>query len=1018
MQVILFISILGTIASFITHYHVNSIVNFNSHASDINSISISGKGEYIVSGSDDDTISLYSSSTFPPLWGYTSSYNWDSVSISDDGNYIVGATSNRIYLFNRTNPNPLWSYLTLDDINSVVISANGETIVAVSDDNYIYVLNRSSQSQLWNYTSTYDFQCASISSTGEYIVAGSLDNRVYFFYRNTSTPQWNYQTLGNIYTIAISADGQYIVAGSDDSNIYFFHQSNSNPTWSFVTGATVRATAISGDGQYIAVGNNDGTIYLFNRTSSTPEWSYAASDDVRTISISADGRSIVAGSYSDMIYMFNQNSSIPLWTYSTEGNIYSVAISADGECIAAGGADDTIYILNKYGAPLARSYQNSASFYISFLVFLVLTIIFLILPFAFFTIDTISRKRAERKKTAEQKRKEKEAEEKIREIQELQEIERKRLKEEMKLQEYEKKINEAALMVLKYMHETGSEPTRTKLYTEYGIDVSDANFLNDVQDLINSPVDLDLDKLSIDEIQNLDGQVTSVLSSIKPKEPLNILNIVVKGKMSIIDAKTLVEYLDKITKWRDSRPLTQNELEELDELASKLLAQGRKHNSLDLIALARKFNTGIYSLSRSLQLIEQMDDIKIELESLTPEEKQKIMEMSRPIAKKIEENPNISFDEFAEEFGPYKTKKALLFLKEYLPEVFRGSISSERKLSLQVSEVSKTTIQLAYPEGVQTNGKMSEPIQIAQEIKVKRGGEFQKGKYIYKVKIENPTPLIITDVLVQMISFPDGLKLTGDTARKISKINASGSISPTFEFVPKKDCVDGKIHSTVTYLDALDKTHSIVVDPYEIRHVCGLLQPLSISISEFRKITEQLLDFEKIGEELQYDYEAEMLYEKVKAFLPDNNFEMIWSQPQRIKDVFVGTIQGFAQGKFSKKKVALDLRIYGKVNEEQCSISVTICAQDKDMVPALISEMMEGFQWKGNAKDRSEVAVIVQLANNKNGIITKDQIIAELGWDLKKVNKTLEIIEKNSLARKITSASEGDKWIFIGLCNE
>lgn len=74
----------------------------------------------------------------------------------------------------------------------------------------------------------------------------------------------------------------------------------------------------------------------------------------------------------------------------------------------------------------------------------------------------------------------------------------------------------------------------------------------------------------------------------------------------------------------------------------------------------------------------------------------------------------------------------------------------------------------------------------------------------------------------QIISYPkDNIKLIGEKIREISKLDAKGLVSPTFEFQPIKDCITGIIHSTVTYIDHLNKPHTISVEPHEISLVCG-----------------------------------------------------------------------------------------------------------------------------------------------------------------------------------------------------
>ena len=85
--------------------------------------------------------------TEPPT--YTSwSYDWSVgiAAISDNGQFIVaGDEDNNIYLFDRSNSTPLWTYTgALYDISSVDISSNGDFLVAASG-NRVYLFNRTSK---------------------------------------------------------------------------------------------------------------------------------------------------------------------------------------------------------------------------------------------------------------------------------------------------------------------------------------------------------------------------------------------------------------------------------------------------------------------------------------------------------------------------------------------------------------------------------------------------------------------------------------------------------------------------------------------------------------------------------------------------------------------------------------------------------------------------------------------------------------------------------------------------------
>ncbi|MFX1451490.1 MAG: hypothetical protein ACFFCM_11645 [Promethearchaeota archaeon] len=261
------------------------------------------------------------------------------------------------------------------------------------------------------------------------------------------------------------------------------------------------------------------------------------------------------------------------------------------------------------------------------------------------------------------------------------------------------------------------------------------------------------------------------------------------------------------------------------------------------------------------------------------------------------------------------------------------------------------------------------PYEKRKGIIVKRGGDIQGGKYNYKIKVENNTDYNITDIIFQIISYPeDSIELVGDLYREIQKLDAGGLVSPSFEFLPTKDCIVGTIHSTVTYIDYLNKPHTINVEPYTISMICGLLSPKQIDVSKFTSITEELLDFSKAGEEIRIPYNASVIYEKLKTVLPDHNFWFVTRPEERVLgDMFIGEFNGFAQGKYNHKEVGLKITITGEKNGYSSIGMIEVYGQDRSMLPPLISELSKKIIiWncpKCNAPLRKED--VEKLLNNQ-----------------------------------------------------
>jgi len=235
-----------------------------------------------------------------------------------------------------------------------------------------------------------------------------------------------------------------------------------------------------------------------------------------------------------------------------------------------------------------------------------------------------------------------------------------------------------------------------------------------------------------------------------------------------------------------------------------------------------------------------------------------------------------------------------------------------------------------------------------QTVRVTRGGQIEGGNYIFKVKVINDKVYNITDVDIHILSYPeeslllsrvDGhQKISADRAKfhKISK--GGGFVSPSFVFKPKKDCIKGKIHAVINFINEEDRIETINVEPHEIRIICGLLKPKKVTNEEFEELTNDLLAFKKVGQELTIYYKPEQLYQKLFLLLKNKNFAIIDSEQQDLSGKFLGVIKGFAEGSFTKNAVGLKLTITGTEGEQFSTLKVEVFAEDKDMTPSIITE--------------------------------------------------------------------------------
>ncbi len=223
-------------------------------------------------------------------------------------------------------------------------------------------------------------------------------------------------------------------------------------------------------------------------------------------------------------------------------------------------------------------------------------------------------------------------------------------------------------------------------------------------------------------------------------------------------------------------------------------------------------------------------------------------------------------------------------------------------------------------------------------IQVTRGCAAVGGKFEYKVKVKNNTSSVITNVTIAILAYPDDcMNISGPPTKTLKRIGIGEFRSPQFIFVPTKDCVEGRIVATVSFMDHKDQAHMLKVEPYIIKSVCDLLEPLESSLEEFELM---LADMSVNSEEISVSQPAETTFEQVQSLLPDRNFHIIAAEKESDDGEFRGTIMGLALGKYTGKKVAIRITIKGQTESDSSGVRIEALGSHPDMLPIAIEEIV------------------------------------------------------------------------------
>ena len=346
------------------------------HTDAVRTVAFSPDGNWIVSGSWDNTLILWNAKSGKPIGepmrGHTGVVC--AVAFSPDGSRIVsGSRDKTLILWDAKSGKSIGKPMRGHKygVNSVAFSPDGSRIVSGSEDMTLILWNAKSGKPIGEpmkgHSGTVD--AVAFSSDGSQIVSGSADETLILWDAKSgkpiSEPMRGHENV--VSSVAFSPDGSQIVSGSWDKTLILWDAKSGKPIGEPMRGhsSTVEAVAFSPDGSQVVSGSTDRTLILWDVKSCKPMRGHTES--VTSVAFSPDGRKIVSGSYDNTLILWDVKSGKPIGKPKKGhiGVVTSVAFSPDGSRIVSGSADRTLILWNaKSGTPIGdpmRGHENAVS---------------------------------------------------------------------------------------------------------------------------------------------------------------------------------------------------------------------------------------------------------------------------------------------------------------------------------------------------------------------------------------------------------------------------------------------------------------------------------------------------------------------------------------------------------------------------------------------------------------------------------------------------------------------------------
>ncbi|WP_375330736.1 pentapeptide repeat-containing protein [Candidatus Tisiphia endosymbiont of Oplodontha viridula] len=382
------------------------------HNSPVNCVSYSPDGNYLASGSDDETVKIWNAENGSLLQtlggdeGHTS-FVW-CISYSPDGKYLAsGSNDKTVKIWNAENDRLPQTLKCREGYTSTVgcisYSPDGQYLASGSWDKTVRILNAKDGSLFQTLGGheghTNTVWCISYSPDGKYLASCSSDNTVKIWHANNGSLL---QTLGGdeghtsvIRCISYAPNGNYLASGSDDKTVKIWNiKEGKNPQTLKGHTSIVGCIKYSPNGEYLASCSLDKTVKIWHAEngrllknlrghegdthvvgciSYSPDGKYLAScssdntikiwqngsllqtlaghtSTVSCISYSPDGKYLTSGSWDSTVKIW-QNGSLLQNLAGHTGGVDCISYSPDGNYLASGSDDETVKIWGQRSNP-------------------------------------------------------------------------------------------------------------------------------------------------------------------------------------------------------------------------------------------------------------------------------------------------------------------------------------------------------------------------------------------------------------------------------------------------------------------------------------------------------------------------------------------------------------------------------------------------------------------------------------------------------------------------------------------
>lgn len=337
------------------------------HTDWVRSIVWSQDGNRLVSGSDDDSIRLWDTSSFAPVGFFRGHEDWvRKIAISPDGSLLASASDDRtVRIWDLRQGSAAVQLLTghEGEVSGLSFSPDGRSLISVAKDRELaraWDLESGLQTLTYHVSGTLFSEPSpdwiwdlDFSPDAADVVAAHKNGEVVLWSISERVKKWQrtWDSLPVLYGVSFSPDGNTIAVASADGGAYIL-DAHTGQILKTLKGHTneVNAAVFSPDGRWLATASDDRKVLVWDRDGYTVGTTLVGHDDmVFDVEFSPDSTKLASASKEGEVILWELASSaeIARTTLRSGGNSVSIAdvdFAPNGRDLLVAAGDGNAYL--------------------------------------------------------------------------------------------------------------------------------------------------------------------------------------------------------------------------------------------------------------------------------------------------------------------------------------------------------------------------------------------------------------------------------------------------------------------------------------------------------------------------------------------------------------------------------------------------------------------------------------------------------------------------------------------------